>query len=266
MVGLRIETRQSHPTPVAPLSGDASPVDHVEGLEELGQEAALGVGRERRQIALLVMVVAAFMAIAHFTPLKAWLENAQEWKRAVQGLGWRGNAGFLALTAVLVALGVPRLTLCGTAGLLFGFAEGMVVSLIGSTLGSYGTFVAVRRGFRRSVTTQAARRPWLARLLQKPSLLKVFWVRQLALPGVVLNAVLAVSEIRHRIFLGGTLLGYVPLNAAATLVGSGLGKASLQQTMVQLMAALAVINLVMWWVWRRFKRRPVETTAASANA
>ena len=233
--------------------------ESVEGLEELGEEAARGVGKERRQIVLLVAVVAAFMALAHFTPLKAWLENAQEWKRAVQALGWRGSLGFLGFTALLVALGVPRLSLCGTAGLLFGFAEGLAVSLIGSTLGSYGTFVAVRRGFRRSVTMQAARRPWLARLLKKPSLLKVFWVRQLALPGVVLNAIFGVSEIRHRIFLGGTLLGYIPLNAAATLVGSGLGKASLEQTVLQLMAALAIINLVMWWVWRRFKRRPAST-------
>lgn len=256
MGSLKTESQGSDEIPPDSADADAVEADSVEALRELGEEAAQGVGRERRQIVLLVVVVATFMALAHFTPLKAWLENAQEWKRVAQGLGWRGSVGFLGLTAVLVALGVPRLSLCGTAGLLFGFAEGMAVSLIGSTLGSYGTFVGVRRGFRRSVTTQAARRPWLAQLLKKPSLLKVFWVRQLALPGVVLNAILAVSEIRHRIFLGGTLLGYIPLNAAATLVGSGLGKASLEHTMVQLMAALAVINLVMWWVWRRFKQRP----------
>ena len=72
------------------------------------------------------------------------------------------------------------------------------------------------------------------------------------LPGVVLNAVLGVAETRHRTFLGGTLLGYIPLNVAATLVGSGLGKSSLAQSAVQLMAALAVINVVVWLLWRRF--------------
>lgn len=229
--------------------------EQAETMAALGAETARGLGRERRQIALLVLVVAGFMALAHFTPLKSWLDNAQEWKRAVRDMGWAGHAGFFALTAALVMLGVPRLTLCGTAGLLFGFAEGFVVSLLGSTLGSYGTFVAIRKGFRKSVTAQAETRPWLARMLKSPSLLKVFWVRQLALPGVVLNAVLGVADIRHRIFLGGTLLGYIPLNAAATLVGSGLGKESLQTTMVQLMAALAIVNVALWLVWRYYPRK-----------
>jgi uncharacterized membrane protein YdjX (TVP38/TMEM64 family) len=226
----------------------------VETMVELGEEAKRGLGKERRQILMLVVVVAGFMALAHFTPMRAWLENTQEWKRHVQELGWLSRAAFLAVTALAVMLGVPRLTLCGTAGLLFGFAEGFVISLAGSTIGSYGTFLAVRRGFRRSVAEQAQRRPWLARLLEKPSMLKVFWVRQLALPGVVLNAILGVADIRHRIFLGGTLVGYIPLNVAATLVGSGLGKDSLTQTAVQLMAALTVINVVMWLVWRRFQK------------
>jgi uncharacterized membrane protein YdjX (TVP38/TMEM64 family) len=218
----------------------------------LGEEARKGLGKERRQILVLVLVVAAFMLLAHFTPLRAWLENAQEWKRYVQEFGWMSRVGFLMATALAVMLGVPRMALGGVAGLLFGFTEGLLISLVGSTLGSYGTFLLIRRGFRKSVAIQAEKRPWLAKLLKKPSFLKVFWVRQLVLPGVVLNAVLGVAETRHRTFLGGTLLGYIPLNVAATLVGSGLGKSSLAQSAVQLMAALAVINVVVWLLWRRF--------------
>lgn len=229
-----------------------------ETIEVLAEEARRGLGKERRQIVMLVLVVAAFMLLAHFTPLRAWLENAQAWKRYVREFGWMSQAAFFGATALAVMLGVPRLALCGMAGLLFGFAEGLAISLAGSTLGSYGTFLLVRRGFRKSVAEQAQKRPWLAKLLEKPSLLKVFWVRQLVLPGVVLNAVMAVSETRHRTFLAGTLLGYIPLNVAATLVGSGLGKSSLAQSAVQLMAALAVINVVVWLLWRRFKRRGVE--------
>ncbi len=223
-------------------------------MSALGAEAAQGVGRERRLIVLLVLAVAGFILLAQFTPLRAWLTNTQEWKQHVREFGWQSRAAFLALTALAVLLGVPRLVLAATAGLLFGFAEGVAVSLLGSVLGSYGLFVAVRRGFRRRVAEQAQRRPWLAALLRKPSLMKVFWVRQLPLPGAALNAILGVSEIRHRIFLGGTLLGYLPLNLAATLAGSGLGKASLTAAAVQLMAALAIINAALWLVWRRFKK------------
>ena len=104
------------------------------------------------------------------------------------------------------------------------------------------------------MAAQAEKRPWLGKMLKKPSLLKVFWVRQLVLPGVVLNAVLGVAETRHRIFLAGTFLGYSPLNVAATLVGSAPGKESLSETVMQLMAALAVINVVVCLLWRRFKK------------
>lgn len=247
------------PNQPSDVTRDARDAAEAYGDEEtmaaLGEEARKGLGKERRQIALLVLLVGGFMLVAHFTPLRGWLENAQEWKRYVKEFGWGSRAVFFGATAAAVMLGVPRLAMCGTAGLLFGFAEGLVLSLAGSTLGSYGTFLMVRRGFRKSVASQALKRPWLARLLKKPSLMKVFWVRQLVLPGLVLNAVLGVAETRHRVFLGGTLLGYVPLNVAATLVGSGLGKSSLAQSAVQLMAALGVINLVVWLLWRRFQRK-----------
>jgi uncharacterized membrane protein YdjX (TVP38/TMEM64 family) len=240
---------------VPPLTGEAGD----EGvMEVLGEEAQKGLGRERRQIGLLVLVVGAVMLVAHFTPMRAWLENAQEWKRYVKEFGWMSRALFLGGTALAVLMGLPRLPLCGVAGLLFGFAEGLVLSLVGSTLGSYGAFLGVRHGFRKGVTVQAEKRPWLAKMLRKPSLLKVFWVRQLVLPGVVLNAVLGVADTRHRVFLGGTFLGYIPLNVAATLVGSAPGKASLSATVMQLMAALAVINVVVWVLWRRFKKSGVE--------
>jgi uncharacterized membrane protein YdjX (TVP38/TMEM64 family) len=243
-------------SPAEPDLADAVAVERTadEGMEALAREAVSGLGRERRQIFLLVVLVAAFMAVAHFTPLRSWIENAQEWKQQLRALGWVSHAAFLALTALAVLIGIPRLTLCAAGGLLFGFSWGLALSLAGSTIGSYGTFLMVRHGFRGSVSRQAEGRPWLRRLLSRPSLVRVFWVRQLALPGLVLNAILAVTEIRHRIFLGGTLLGYIPLNIAATLVGSGLGKQDLQQTIVQLAAALAVINGLVWLVWRRLRK------------
>jgi uncharacterized membrane protein YdjX (TVP38/TMEM64 family) len=245
-------------TPDTPTQPPAEPdLDPAEGssLDSLQQEAAQGLGKERRQILMLVLLVGAFMLAAHFTPLRAWIENAREWKQQLRGYGPLAPILFFLLTAGAVMLGIPRLTLAATGGLLFGFTEGFILSLTGSTLGSYGTFLLIRKGFKKAVSPQVNSRPWIARLLRRPSLLKVFWVRQLALPGLVLNAALGLADIRHRIFLGGTLLGYIPLNLAATLVGSGLGKQDLQQTMVQLLAAIAVINLIAWLIWKATRPR-----------
>lgn len=216
----------------------------------LAEETTRSLSRENRQVLILAAAVAAFMVLAHLTPLKAWITNVQSWKQMVDAFGWIGHAAFVFACASGVMIGLPRLPLCAAAGLVFGFAEGMALSLTGSVLGSYGTFLMTRAGARRAVLARAGRWPWLATMLEKPSLLRVFWVRQLMLPGLVLNVLLGVTAVRHRVFLAGTLLGYLPLNIAFSLVGSGLGKGSLAQSLGQLLGALAVVNVVGWLVWR----------------
>jgi len=219
----------------------------------LGEEAGRSLRQENRKILVLVLAVAAFMVIAHFTPLRAWITNVQAWKGYVRELGWVAHFAFGCAVTFSVLVGVPRLALCGAAGLVFGFAEGLVLSLLASTLGSYGAFLVARRGGRRAVLDRIAHWSWLRPMLERPSWIRVFWVRQLMLPGLVLNVLLGVTGVRHRAFILGTLLGYLPLNIAFSLVGSGLGKGSLAQTFVQLCAALALINIVGWVVWRRVK-------------
>ena len=63
--------------------------------DRLHDEAAKSVVKERRQIVWLVLGVAAFMAAAHFTPLRAWITNVQTWKVMVRDLGWPAHAGAL---------------------------------------------------------------------------------------------------------------------------------------------------------------------------
>ena len=74
-------------------------------------------------------------------------------------------------------------------------------------------------------------------------------------PGIVLNLMFGMTAVKHRTFLLGTLIGYLPLNIALTLVGSGLGKDSLAQSIKQIVAALAIIHLVAWMVMALVKRR-----------
>lgn len=221
-----------------------------ENEEKLDQEISRSLSKENRKVIILVAGVAGFMAIAHYTPLSAWITNVQVWKAYVREMGWMAYGLFTAACAMAVMVGVPRLPLSAAAGLIFGFSGGLCFSLIGSTLGSYGAFLMARRGARRAVMVRLEKWPWLVRLLERPSLGRVFWVRQLMVPGIVLNVLLGVTSVTHRVFLIGTLLGYLPLSMTFSLVGSGLGKGSLQQTMMQLLAALGVIHIIGWLVWR----------------
>lgn len=223
---------------------------------EVEQETSRALGKETRQVLFAVLLVAAFMVLAQFiTPLKAWMTNVQTWKEMVRQFGWGAHAIFIVACAGTVMLGVPRLPLCAAAGLVFGFGQGLGLSLVASTLGSYGAFVLSRHGFRRAVEARSEKWPWLKKLLKKPSVLRVFWVRQLMVPGLVLNVLLGMTPVKHTRFLLGTLLGYLPLNVAFSLVGSGLGKGSLTTTLTQLLSAMAVINIAAWLVYRVMKKQ-----------
>jgi uncharacterized membrane protein YdjX (TVP38/TMEM64 family) len=229
------------------------PSDQQEELlisNEVEQETSRALGKETRQVLAAVLVVAAFMALAHFTPMKAWITNVQSWKGFVREFGWMAHAVFMIVTAGAVMMGVPRLAFCSAAGLIFGFGEGLLLSLVGSTLGSYGAFILSRHGFRRAAEARAEKWPWLKKMLKKPSVIRVFWARQLMVPGIVLNVLIGMTPVRHSRFLLGTALGYLPLNIAFSLVGSGLGKESITTTMTQLLAAMAVINVAAWLVFR----------------
>lgn len=222
---------------------------------EVEQETSRALNKETRQVVMAVLAVGAFMAVAHFTPLKAWITNVQAWKSLVRDFGWGAHGVFLSACATCVMLGVPRLPLCAAAGLIFGFGQGLALSLLGSTLGSYGAFVLSRHGFRRAAESRAQKWPWLKKLLKKPSIMRVFWVRQLMVPGLVLNVLLGMTPVRHSRFFLGTMLGYMPLNVAFSLVGSGLGKGELAHTLAQLLAAMAVINVAAWLVYRMMKKQ-----------
>lgn len=222
---------------------------------EAEQETSRALNKETRQVLLAVLLVAGFMALAHFTPLKAWITEVDAWKKFVREFGWMAHGVFVIACAAVVMMGVPRLPMCAAAGLIFGFGEGLILSLFGSTMGSYGAFVLSRHGFRRAAESRAEKWPWLKKLLRKPSIMRVFWVRQLMVPGLVLNVLLGMTPVRHSRFLLGTGLGYLPLNIAFSLVGSGLGKGSLATTLAQLLAAMAVINIAAWLVYRVMKKQ-----------
>lgn len=222
---------------------------------EAEQETSRALNKETRQVLLAVLLVAAFMALAHFTPLKAWITEVDAWKKLVREFGWMAHGVFVVACAAVVMMGVPRLPMCAAAGLIFGFGEGLILSLFGSTMGSYSAFVLSRHGFRRAAESRAEKWPWLKKLLKKPSVMRVFWVRQLMVPGLVLNVLLGMTPVRHSRFLLGTGLGYLPLNIAFSLVGSGLGKGSLATTLAQLLAAMAVINIAAWLVYRVMKKQ-----------
>lgn len=221
-------------------------------------QAAAAATQGKKKLLGLALAVTLFIILGHYTPLRAWMLNVQAWKSYIRDVGPLAHVGFVFACAVAVMAGIPRLPLCGMAGLAFGFSKGLILSLSGSVLGSYLVFLLTRVGFKNTKIHKAKESRWLKELLAKPTLMRVFWMRQLMLPGVALNVLLGISGVSHHLFLLGTLIGYLPLNVTMTLVGSGLGKNALTESVTQILLAVGLINIGAWIIWRRKAARKIE--------
>lgn len=214
---------------------------------------------ETRRMWIFALIVLAAVIVLHFSPLKSWIEDLQSLKQQLAGYGWKAYAAFGLGSIAVIALGVPRLLLCGTAGILFGFVIGASISLVSAVIGSYGAFLLARWG----VGTWAERRlagasPNLRRMLADPTIANIFIVRQLPVPGLLSNAMLGMLPIRHRTFLIGTALGLLPSTLIVALAGSSLGKESLARAIGQVtlsMAGLAALSMLVMWLHRRHQGR-----------
>ena len=169
---------------------------------ELEIEVAESAGRSEKKLFLMALVVVICVAIIHFTPLQK-LTSDQTWKHQIQLLGiWASTLFFLVSTG-LIAMGIPRMALCGLAGLLFGFKTGFIVGQMSALLGSYATFVFARWGGREWITKRVENSRRLRDLLKKPSTFTIFLVRQLPIAGIVPNLILGLTPVKHRYFLFG---------------------------------------------------------------
>lgn len=244
------------PPPEAPLPPVAEEDITDPVPVELEAEAAASAMASSRKFLLLTLVVALCVALVYLTPLKHYATNPDSrlWKTSIQAAGIWAPLAFLALTTVLIAVGVPRLVFCMIGGTLFGFTRGFVLGQFASLFGSYATFVFVRWSGRDWAQRRIAGNARLRDLLKHPSMFSVFLVRQIPIAGIIPNLILGLTRMRHRVFLIGSFLGYLPSVALAALIGSGIGKQTLAHSMGQIslaMIGLGSVSTLAWYVRRR---------------
>ena len=239
------------------MSPDSGPDSGNVGKDDSTGLAATS-GETRRLLILALIVLAAVLAL-HVSPLKAWLDELRALKLHIGSFGWKVHVFFVLGSIAAIAAGIPRLALCGLAGLLFGFLEGMLVAMASGLLGSYGTFLLARWGGRawgeRKLAGASER---LRTVLAKPDIASIFIARQLPVPGIVANVLLGILPTPHRTFLIGSFLGYLPSNTVVALAGSSLGKDSLEKAIAQVtlsMAGLGAFSLLLLWVRQRYRVR-----------
>lgn len=243
------------------------PADDTNGQDDrdLGDEIAANESSPAgfKKLAILLLAGSLILCLLHFTPLGDSLKDFQHLRHAKDGSLGEAAIKFFLLCTILTAVGVPRLMLSGIAGLVLGFWVGLATSLLGSLAGSFATFWVVRWSGGEWARKRFANRGWFAKIAGvRPSVWSVCMIRQLPVSNVFINSCLALSRTHAPTFLIGSLVGFLPQGAVATLIGSGSSNGTAWKGAAQLASAAIVLLCLLPWLWRHLFRKSAQEKSA----
>jgi uncharacterized membrane protein YdjX (TVP38/TMEM64 family) len=205
------------------------------------------------KIIILAACVGVLLTVAYVSPLRNYLSQWREVSAQIRSFGTLAPLVLTVSVAVLVGVGFPRLAFCIIAGMALGFWKGLLWAQLGTLLGNYAIFILVRTWGRDWAQRFLVKRARLHSLTQKRGTLGVFLVRQLPLPGLVINLACALLPIRHWDFLLGTIFGQLPQAIPCTLIGAGFIQSSFTRSIE--VTGLAVIASIVVGLGLRYALR-----------
>lgn len=143
-------------------------------------------------------------------------------RATVDAAGVWAPLAFLALQAGLTVGPVPRTVFTLVAGALFGWALGLLLTLVATTLAAVIAFALVRATGGRLVERYARGRAvnWVRLRLDHHGLLAVTSLRLIpTVPFAALNYLSGLSAVRFWPYLLGTAVGIVPGTIAIVVLG-----------------------------------------------
>jgi len=195
---------------------------------------------------LLLAVLCAGLLVVYFSPLNHYLRNIQEINERLKHTGMAAPLIYTLGVFLLVAFGCPRLILCTLGGMAFGFFWGLIWSQLGTLMGSYVQFLFIGWGGRNLALRQKPSLNILAQLFKTRGIPAIVLLRQLPMPGVVVNVVLVLMNVRHTDYLIGALIGFPPQAIPSTLIGAGFIQQSFGKSFGYITGA--IILLMMIWL------------------
>ncbi len=188
----------------APAQGGIGLRGLAKGLIMIGSLVAVGVAAKQ-------------VGLADMLDTK-WLDQK------VIGQGLSGELIFIALGAVLSAIGLPRQLVAFGGGYAFGLVGGTAIALVAQTLGCALAFFYARLLGRSAVRDRFGKR--IRRIddfLRGHPFTMTLLIRFLPVgSNVVTNLAAGVSSVPAPAFLSGSAAGYLPQTVIFALLGTGI--------------------------------------------
>jgi uncharacterized membrane protein YdjX (TVP38/TMEM64 family) len=215
-----------------------------------------------------LILIATFVALGYLvkaTGLDHVLD--QGWiDREIRGRGPGGELLFVALGAVLTAIGFPRQAVSFMGGYAFGLVTGSALALAASAAGCVMAFAYARLLGRSLVRDRfGARVRRLDAFLHDYPFSMALLIRLLPVgSNAVTNLAAGVSGIGAVPFVAGSVIGYVPQTVIFALLGSGIHlEPSLR---IGASVVLFVVSGMLGvWLFRRYRKsRALDADVAAA--
>lgn len=184
----------------------------------------------------------------------------------VRGYGTSGECLFVAVTTLLIGIGLSRQVVAFLAGYGFGFAGGLLLSMSAVIAGCMLTFYVARLLLRERLARRlSARIRRLDGFLRDHTFSATLLFRLLPVgSNWMVNVAAGASAVRGAPFFLGSALGYIPQMLIFTLVGSGSQVQQVWQIAVA-MAMFIVAAVLGTWLFARYRRLSDPGAAPAAS-
>ncbi|WP_237938638.1 TVP38/TMEM64 family protein [Acetobacter senegalensis] len=209
--------------------------------------ASSSAARFLRPLLMLGLLVAGALLLRNIPALRHMLDSTALLRDGV----W-GRMVFVGGASLWCAFGLPRQVAGFAAGLAYGVGEGTVMITLASTLGCVAGFLWARWGGQAWARARlGARFARMDAMLSQQPFLSILTLRLLPVgSALLLNLLGGVSGMKLLPFVAATVLGGLPQNLVAVLLGSGIRVDAVWQGVLG-GGLFGVSALFGMWLWRK---------------
>jgi len=214
---------------------DQGRIEDQDGPQAETEAAAPTVRKALVRLAAFVVLVAAALTVAYFTPLGTYLSR-DSIARTAERLGWAGPLAIIAIGTITPFFFLPRWPIALVSGLLYGVLWGTLLANVASTIGAYLNFATAHLLLAPGADRLKKRfRFQQIRIPKDRAFVVLFLLRAFPLSNfVATNLVAGALRIPSGTYLSATFLGMLPSSLMYAAWGKLLKKPSSEFYLVAL--------------------------------